>query len=151
MMKCLIGGIGKMDKEKVKVFISQPMNGLSDIEILNRRENAIVNIVNFLNKVNYQGLKIHSTYIVKNTILEELYNNGYYSPLSYDDYMDSLIYILTHISKEVVIHRITGDPSKDELVEPKWMLHKKKVLNDIDKIMTSNSLYQGMYYLDKNK
>ena len=60
--------------------------------------------------------------------------------------MDSLIYILTHISKEVVIHRITGDPSKDELVEPKWMLHKKKVLNDLDKIMKENNLVQGKFF-----
>ena len=121
------------------------------IGLPNEDKRDLVNLVNFLNKVNYQGIKIHSTYIVKNTILEELYNKGYYSPLSYDDYIESLIYILTHITKEVVIHRITGDPSKDELVEPKWMLHKKKVLNDIEKIMSSNSLYQGMYYIDKNK
>ena len=62
MMKCSIGGIGKMDKEKVKVFISQPMNGLSDIEILNRRENAIVNIVNFLNKEGYKNIEIIDTF-----------------------------------------------------------------------------------------
>ena len=142
--------------ENTHKFINQHITNedfINALDLLNKYQiETIVHVmIGLPNEDNYQGIKIHSTYIVKNTILEELYNKGYYSPLSYDDYMDSLIYLLTHISPEVVIHRITGDPSKDELVEPKWMLHKKKVLNDIEKIMSSNSLYQGMYYIDKNK
>lgn len=112
----------------------------------NESKEDIRNVVSYLNSCSYQGLKIHSTYIVKDTLLEKLYNDGRYIPLSYDEYMDNLVYILTHIDPNVVIHRITGDPSKDELVEPKWMLHKKKVMNDIDKIMKSNNLYQGMFF-----
>ena len=112
----------------------------------NESKEDIVNVVSYLNGCFYQGLKIHSTYIVKDTLLEKLYDDGRYVPLSYDEYIDNLIYIITHIDSNVIIHRITGDPSKDELVEPKWMLHKKKVMNDIDKIMKSNNLYQGMYF-----
>ena len=39
--------------------------------------------------------------------------------------------------------RITGDPIKDELIAPNWLLKKFCVLNDIDKKMVLNDTYQG--------
>ena len=116
------------------------------IGLPNETKQDLNNLVRFLKKVNFHGLKIHSTYIVKGTILEELYSRGLYAPLTYNDYLDSLLFIITNISPNVVIHRITGDPSKEELVEPKWMLHKKKVLNDLDRIMKEHNLVQGKFF-----
>lgn len=106
----------------------------------------IYNTVTFLNKHNIQGIKVHSTYIVKNTKLEEMYTKGKYIPISLDYYLENLVYILTHISKDVVIHRISGDAPKDLLVAPKWNLHKKWILNGLDKMLKEKDLYQGMYY-----
>lgn len=106
----------------------------------------IENTVKFINNHNIQGLKIHSTYIIKNTALEKLYLQGSYVPLDFDNYMDSLTYILTHIQKNIVIHRISGDAPKDLLVAPYWNLHKKLVLNGLDKIMKDQNLYQGDFY-----
>lgn len=106
----------------------------------------IENTVKFINNHNIQGLKIHSTYIIKNTALEKLYLQGSYVPLDFDNYMDSLTYILTHIQKNIVIHRISGDAPKDLLVAPYWNLHKKLVLNGLDKIMKEQNLYQGDFY-----
>lgn len=106
----------------------------------------IENTVRFINNHNIQGLKIHSTYIIKNTILEKMYLDGLYSPITYENYMENLVYILTHISKNIVIHRISGDAPKDLLVAPEWSLHKKKILNGIDKILKEENLYQGIYF-----
>ena len=47
----------------------------------------------------------------------------------------------------MVIHRLTGDSAKDLLVEPTWSLKKFVVLNEIDKYMRKNNIYQG----DKTK
>lgn len=105
----------------------------------------IVNTVNFLNKHNIQGLKVHSTYIVKNTKLAEMYSKNLYTPISLDYYLENLVYVLTHISKDVVIHRISGDAPKDLLIAPTWNLHKKWILNGLDKILMENNLYQGIY------
>lgn len=106
----------------------------------------IYDTVNFLNKHTIQGIKVHSTYIVKNTRLEEMYTKGTYFPISLEYYLENLVYILTHISKDVVIHRISGDAPKDLLVAPKWNLHKKWILNGLDKMLKEKDLYQGMYY-----
>lgn len=134
-----INAINLLNKYEIEVIV-HIMIGLPK-----ENKEDLVKLVEFLNSINYQGLKIHSTYIVKNTMLEALYKKKLYTPLTYEEYMDSLTYVLTHISKDVIIHRITGDPDKTELVEPKWMLEKKKVLNHIDKMMLEKDLYQGKF------
>ncbi len=102
--------------------------------------------IQFLNNHNIQGLKIHSCYIVKNTKLEKLYREGAYSPLELDEYLNLCTYILTHISPNIIIHRISGDAPKDLLVAPLWNLHKKWIMNGLDKKMREDNLIQGMYY-----
>ena len=103
----------------------------------------------FINMYKVQGLKIHSCYVVKNTVLEKLYREGKYIPLELDEYFESCAYILTHINSNIVIHRISGDAPKDLLVAPDWNSHKKWIMNGLDKFLRENDLYQGMYYEEK--
>ena len=112
----------------------------------NETHKDIKNTVEFINKHNIQGLKIHCCYIVKDTKLEEMYLNGDYSPLELDDYLDSCAYILTHISPRIIIHRVSGDAPKDLLVAPEWNKHKKWIINGLDKLMREKDLWQGMEY-----
>ena len=49
----------------------------------------IKNTVSFINMHNIQGLKIHSTYVVENTVLAEMYKNGTYIPLTLENYLES--------------------------------------------------------------
>ena len=116
------------------------------IGLPNEQKQDIENTVNFLNKHNISGLKIHSCYVVKNTRLEELYNEGRYVPLNLDDYIQKCAYVITHINPKVVIYRVSGDAPKDLLVAPVWNLHKKWILNGLDKYLRENNLYQGMYF-----
>ena len=107
---------------------------------------SIENTVSFINKHNISGIKIHSTYIVKNTKLNDMYQSGEYSPITYEQYMSNLVYIITHINPNIVIHRISADPPKDLLVAPDWCLHKKWVLNGLDKILKEKNLRQGIFW-----
>ena len=106
----------------------------------------IQNTVDFINQHSIQGLKIHNTYVVENTVLADMYNKNQYEPISLDYYLDCLVYILSHISPDIVIHRISGDAPKDILIAPKWDLHKKWILNGLDKKLKEENLYQGIYY-----
>ena len=106
----------------------------------------IVNSVNFVNNLDIQGLKIHSTYVTNDTKLNAMYENNQYSPITLECYLDELCYIITHLRKDIILHRISGDAPKDMLVAPSWNSHKKLVLNGIDKILREKDLYQGMYY-----
>ena len=102
--------------------------------------------VSFLNMHNIQGIKIHSTYVVKNTVLSEMYFNSIYEPISLEYYLDALTYVVTHISPDIIIHRISGDAPKDLLIAPEWNLHKKWVLNGFGKLLNEQDLWQGKYY-----
>ena len=112
----------------------------------NETSDDIKQTVNFINIHNIQGLKIHSCYVIKNTKLAQLYNEGKYIPLSLEEYISNCAYILTHINPNVVIHRISGDAPKDLLIAPSWNSHKKWIINGLNNYMKDNNLYQGMYY-----
>lgn len=111
----------------------------------NETKNDIKNTVKFINNSKIAGIKIHSTYIVKNTILENMYLNGEYTPITLEYYLDCLTYIITHINSNIVIHRISGDAPKDLLIAPEWNLHKKWILNGFEKILKNENLFQGKY------
>lgn len=102
--------------------------------------------VSFINSHNVQGIKIHSTYITKDTKLYDMYLNSKYIPISLEEYLEQLTYVITHINPQIVIHRISGDAPKDILIAPSWNTHKKLVLNGLDKILRERNLYQGIYF-----
>ena len=106
----------------------------------------IKNTVEFLNNHNIQGLKIHSCYVVDNTVLGQMYKSGSYTPITLDYYLDSASYILTHINPDIIIHKVSGDAPKELLLAPEWNLHKKWIMNGLDKLLKEQNLYQGIYY-----
>lgn len=138
--KDFTGAVKLLNKYNIDV-VTHIMVGLPD-----ETEEDLKNTVDFINSHNIQGLKIHSCYIVKNTVLADMFYNGQYLPISLEYYLKSVIYILTHINPKIIIHRISGDAPKNLLIAPEWNTHKKWVLNNIHKIMEEKNLYQGMYY-----
>ncbi len=120
----------------VHIMLGLPGEGMAEIK----------KTIDFINSHNIQGLKIHSTYVIKNTILEKMYNENKYIPLTLDSYIEQACYVLTHISPKIIIHKISGDAPKDLLVAPSWNAHKKQILNGINKYLEVNDLYQGQYY-----
>lgn len=97
-----------------------------------------------VNALDIQGIKIHMLNIVKDTKLHELYINNPFKMLGRDEYIDVVISQLELLRKEIVIHRITADPDPNELVEPKWLISKRTLINDIDKEMVKRNTYQGV-------
>lgn len=112
----------------------------------NETKKDLENTINFINNHYIQGLKIHSTYVIKNTVLENMYNNNTYTPISLEYYLDCLCYIITHINPNIIIHRISGDAPKNLLIAPSWNTHKKWILNGLDKTLKEHNLWQGKFY-----
>ena len=110
------------------------------------QETDIKNTVDFINSQNIMGVKIHSTYIIKNTELENLYIDGKYNPITLEYYVDNVCKIISKLRPDIVICRITGDAPKDILVEPKWNARKKIILNAINKELEFRNIYQGDGY-----
>lgn len=106
----------------------------------------VMDTVDFINKHKVQGVKIHSTYVVKNTKLAQMYQNGEYKALDIDDYIETLIDIMTHLRPDIIIHRISGDSPKDILVAPNWNKHKMWILHGFEKKFRARDLWQGKFY-----
>ena len=109
----------------------------------------VMDTVDFINKHKIQGVKIHCTYVVDNTYLAEMYRNGEYKALDLEDYIETLIDIITHLNPDFIIHRISGDAPKDILVAPHWNRHKMWILHGFEKRFRLRDLYQGKYYKEK--
>ena len=75
--------------------------------------------------------------------LEKLYEEEKFHVLTKEEYIDIVCEQLTYLRPEIVINRITGDPKKEDLIEPNWLIKKFCVLNDIDKEMKKRDIYQG--------
>ncbi len=106
-------------------------------------KNDMINTIKYLNNLKISGIKIHMLYISKNTKLARIYENKNFPILSKEEYIDIVCEQLRNLDENIVIERITGDPIVDELIEPKWLVKKFCVLNDIDKEMVKRNIYQG--------
>lgn len=126
-----------------------------------RKINVVVHIINglpyetkemmletikYLNNLDIQGIKIHMLHILKNTKLAKLYEQNQFHILSKDEYIDIVVSELELLRPNIVIHRITGDPKVDDLIEPKWLVKKFVILNDIDKELKKRETFQGKKY-----
>ena len=142
------GYTSKQFSEAVKLLNKYNIDVVAHIMVGLPGENFddVKNTVDFINMHNVRGVKIHSTYVIKNTALADMYFKGQYDPISLEYYLEALTYIITHISPDVVIHRISGDAPKNLLIAPEWNLQKKWVLNGFDKILREQDLWQGKYY-----
>jgi radical SAM superfamily enzyme len=97
-----------------------------------------------LNKLDIQGIKIHSLNIVKNSIWGEEYLHSPFPILTREEYIDTVIKQLEVLKEEIVIQRLTSDPIMEELIAPNWNNNKTQLLNDIDKEMVRRNTYQGI-------
>lgn len=103
----------------------------------------MIDTAKYVGKLGIDGIKIHMLYVMKNTKLLELYNKEKFHILTRDEYVKIVATQLEYLPLSMVIHRLTGDSAKDLLVEPIWSLKKFVVLNEIDKYMRKNNIYQG--------
>ena len=103
----------------------------------------MIDTVKYLNTLGIDGIKIHMLYVNKNTLLADIYQKEKFRVLSKEEYVDIVCRQLEYLDPKTVIMRITGDPIKEELVAPFWLLKKFDVLNEIDKEMKKRDIYQG--------
>ncbi len=106
-------------------------------------EEMMIETVKYLNKLNIDGIKIHMLEVLKDTPLEKYYAKNKFKILSKEEYVNIVVKQLEYLNKEIVIHRLTADPDKNNIIEPTWLIKKFTILNEIDKLMSKNNIYQG--------
>jgi len=136
-LKCFDDMVLKLKKRGIFV-VAHIINGLPY-----ETKNMMIETVKHLNSIKIDGIKIHMLSILKNTYLEKLYKEKPFHILTKEEYVDIVCKQLEYLDPKIVIQRLTGDPLIEDLIEPKWLIKKTCVLNDIDKMMVRKNSYQG--------
>ena len=129
--------VKKLRERKINVVV-HIINGLPG-----ETKKDMLETVKYLNRLDIQGIKIHMLSVVKGTPLSKMYEENHFHVLTEKEYVDIVINQLELLREEIVINRITGDPKKEDLIEPNWLLKKFQVIDDIDKEMVKRNVYQG--------
>ena len=81
------------------------------------------------------GVKFHLLHVLKNTDLAEEYAQGRFETLTMEEYGTWLKACMDALPEDTVVHRITGDGAKRDLIAPLWSADKKRVLNYLNRVL----------------
>ena len=97
----------------------------------------------YIGKSGADGIKFHLLHVLRGTDLEAEWRAGAVRPMELDEYIAALEGCIRRIPPELVIHRLTGDGAKRDLLAPLWSGDKKQVLNAIRAAFLRDDLIQG--------
>ena len=137
-LQCFEDTVKNLRKNDIDVVVHL-INGLPY-----ETKEMMIDSIKYLNKLDIQGVKIHMLSIVKGTKLAKIYEKEKFKILSKEEYINIVCDQLENLNENIVIHRLTSDPIKNELIAPKWLLNKIDVLNGIDKELKKRESYQGI-------
>lgn len=103
----------------------------------------MLSTVGFVRDQGSQGVKFHLLHLIKNTPMEQLYNEGGLQFMSKDDYIDVICEAVGLLDPDMVVHRLTGDAPRELLIGPMWSLNKWEILNTIDSELERRNITQG--------
>ena len=89
------------------------------------------------------GIKLQLLHVLKGTDLEKDYLAGKFRTMTMEEYLDILFACIERLPPDMVIHRLTGDGAKRDLIAPLWTGDKKRVMNTIRAEMKNRDIRQG--------
>ncbi len=119
------------------------INGLPD-----ETEEMMLQTAKAVARLNPDAVKIQMLHVIRGTRLAQMYENGAFSLLDREEYIDIVVRQLELLPPEMVIERVTGDGDKAKLIAPLWSADKIAVLGGIDKRQRETDSWQGKRYLE---
>lgn len=110
-------------------------------------EEMIYDTVRYLADMRIDGIKLQLLHVLEGTDLADEYRQGKFEVLDMDKYIEILENCVMLLPPETVIHRLTGDGAKKDLIAPMWSADKKNVLNTINKRFREDNVEQGKRYV----
>lgn len=106
-------------------------------------EQMIYDTAAYIGRSGADGIKFQLLHVLENTDLAEDYRAGKFRALEMEEYIALLSGCIRRIPPDMVVHRLTGDGAKRELIAPLWSADKKRVLNAINRAFERENLRQG--------
>lgn len=109
----------------------------------NESREMMLETVRRVGKLGIHGIKIHLLHILKGTKIAEQFQNGEFSAMTMEDYIETVCDQIELLPRDVIIERLTGDGAGELLIAPLWSRDKRAVLNGIDKELRRRDSVQG--------
>lgn len=129
--------VKELKKRNIKVVVHTIMG------LPNETKEDMLNTVKYVCSFNIDGIKLQLLHVLSDSKLYEYYKENKFHIFDKEEYTDIIIEAIENIPENIVIHRITGDGSKENLIEPLWSLDKRGTLNLIHKKMREKHSFQG--------
>jgi len=111
----------------------------------------IAETAQYIGRSGADGIKFHLLHILRGTDLEAEWKAGKVESLTLEAYISVLEECVRHIPRDMVIHRLTGDGAKRDLLAPLWSGDKKRVLNAIHAAFLRDDVEQGSALMTRKK
>ena len=113
----------------------------------NETHDEIIQSANILNKLPISNVKLHNLHVLSNTPLATLYQEGQFSPVELDEYIEKVILFLQYLSPKISVQRLAAVASRwDELVAPQWTKEKMRPTQMIEDRLLALNTYQGQLF-----
>ncbi len=103
----------------------------------------MINTINFVNKLDIQGIKIHCLNVIKNTKIASMYEQKKFKVISQEEYIKTIAKQIATLKENVIIHRLGADSSSDDLIAPTWISKKLSLIDKIDEYLDEHEIFQG--------
>ncbi|MDK2800945.1 MAG: uncharacterized protein PWP27_1888 [Clostridiales bacterium] len=117
----------------VHLILNLPWDTMEDVI-----ENAKV-----ISALGVKQIKLHSLYIVKNTVMGEMYQKGDFSIVSLEEYIDRVITFLEYLSPDIVVQRLIGRAPEENTLFVNWNTSWWKIRDRIEEEMEHKDSRQG--------
>lgn len=102
--------------------------------------------IELLNELKVEGVKIHSLYVLKHSLMGHMYQNGDFDIISAEAYLKRLVEMIRHLSGETVIQRLFGRAPECDTLFCNWNTSWRKLQNDLEIKLEDLDAYQGDLY-----
>ena len=109
-------------------------------------EDMMLETIDYLNKMDIQGIKLQLLHILKGTDLALDYEKQPFWSPNMEEYISLLGTCIARLRPDITIHRLTGDGPKELLIAPSWTSQKRTVLNTLHRYLKEQDIWQGKEY-----
>lgn len=115
------------------LIVNLPWDDLHDVI-----ENAKV-----VSALGVRYVKLHSLYVVENTVLGDMYKRGEFEIMPLENYVQSVVLFLEHLDPRIVVQRLVGKGPAEDLIFSNWGTSWWKVKQMIEESLKDRDTWQG--------
>lgn len=106
----------------------------------------VIENAKILSALGIQYVKLHSLYVVKGTVLAEMYQREEFSIIPLEEYIDRVVTFLEYLDPTIVVQRLVGKGPQENQLFSNWSTSWWKIKQDIERCFEERNTYQGKKY-----